>query len=62
MEWLICVYRIDMRFVSGLTLAAAHRASGGSMSLSTSTMSEKDLDIDKKAGYARFVLFYKDRV
>ena len=49
-----------MRFVSGLTLAAAHRAGGGSMSLSTSTMNEKDLDIDKKR--ATPVLSYFTRI
>ena len=37
-----------MRFLSDVTLAAANRASGGFMSLSTSTMNEKDLDIDGK--------------
>ena len=37
-----------MRFLPGVTLAAAYRASGGSMSLSTSTMNEKDLDVDVK--------------
>ena len=53
-------YRIDMRFIFGLTLAAAHRAGGGSLSLSTSTMNEEDLDIDKKR--ATPVLSYFTRI
>ena len=49
-----------MRFIFGLTLAAAHRAGGGSLSLSTSTMNEEDLDIDKKR--ATPVLSYFTRI